>query len=121
MGPSPAGGPPSVLGTRLSLACSPGVRWKSPVASRGVIARRRRRVLVAGGQPSTMRLAFTPPGSPTRPELAFGPTWPALSTVALDASARRRAGWPAIGLAVTPRWGARATNVLARGRLWASA
>jgi hypothetical protein len=90
---------------------------ESPVASRCGIARCRRRVLVAGGQPPTMRLAFTQPGSPTRPELAFGPTWPVLSTVALDASGRRHAGRPAIGLAVTPRWGARATNVLVRGRL----
>jgi hypothetical protein len=94
---------------------------ESPVASRGGIARRRRQVLVAGGQPSTRRLAFTLPGIPTHPELAFGPTWLALSTVTLDASARWRAGWLAIGLAVTPHWGARATNVLAHGRSWVSA
>jgi hypothetical protein len=94
---------------------------ESPVASRGGVARRRCRVLVVSGQPSTRRLTFTPPGIPTCPEQAFGPTWPAFSTVALDASARRRAGWLAIGLAVTPRWGARATNMLARGRPRASA
>jgi hypothetical protein len=64
---------------------------------------------------STRRLAFNPLDIPVRPDQPLGPPWPARFAVALDASARRRAVWLAFGLTVAPRWGARATNALARG------
>jgi hypothetical protein len=94
---------------------------QGPTFPRGGVARRRRRVPVAGGQPSTRRLALSPPGIPAHPDQTFGPPCLARNAVALDSSARRRAGWLAFGLAVTPRWGARATNALARGWPRASA